>query len=204
MLRIKQASEHLGVKVGTLRKWTNEGRIKFSTTQSGQRVFSIEDLQATTGKIQKDRTKVICYCRVSSVKQKNDLVRQCDYIKTNIPDKYSRSECLLFTDVASGLNFKRQGLLRLLERIQQRDVSTVIVASKDRLSRFGYELIEWMCLQYGTEILVLNNKDSAPETELGEDLLAIVQVYCCRWNGKRRYEGNKSNESTQIETESNT
>ena len=203
MLRIKDASKHLGVTIGTVRKWCNEGKVNFTVAQSGHRLFTLEDLQAATGKIQKLRTQIICYCRVSSSKQKNDLIRQCEYVKTNIPNEYSRSECIIYTDIASGLNFKRQGLLRLLERIQQRDVSTIIVASKDRLCRFGYELIEWMCLQHGTKILVLDNKDTAPETELGEDLLSIVQVYCCRWNGKRRYKGNKNNESIQIETSSN-
>ena len=66
-------------------------------------------------------------------------------------------------------------------------VRSIVVASKDRLARFGFELIQWMCTECGTEIVVLDSSDGAPEEELGKDLMAIVQVYCCRWNGRRRY-----------------
>jgi predicted site-specific integrase-resolvase len=61
------------------------------------------------------------------------------------------------------------------------------VASKDRLARFGVELIEWICNQYGTKILVLDSNNKTQEIELSEDIMSILQVYCCRWNGKRRY-----------------
>jgi predicted site-specific integrase-resolvase len=72
------------------------------------------------------------------------------------------------------------------------------VASRDRLARFGFELIEWLCKEFGTELLVLDTEDTTPETELGKDLMSIVQVYCCRWNGKRRY---TKKENQSIETE---
>jgi predicted site-specific integrase-resolvase len=68
------------------------------------------------------------------------------------------------------------------------------VASKDRMARFGFDLIEWLCHEYGTKILVLDNQNQSPTEELGKDLLSIVQIYCCRWNGKRRYKNNKESE----------
>lgn len=61
------------------------------------------------------------------------------------------------------------------------------MASRDRLARFGFELIEWLCAEFDTRLIVLDHCDGAPEDELGKDLMAIVQVYCCRWNGRRRY-----------------
>lgn len=201
MLRLKDASEALGITPGTLRNWTNQGLIQCSRSKTGQRIFSIDDIESATRKIHKKRTTVICYSRVSSIKQRDDLKRQTEFLQANIPNEYSESNYLHIEDVGSGINFKRKGLISLLEQVLSRNVSTVIVASKDRLYRFGFELIEWICEFHGTKILVLNQKDSTPESELGEDLMSIVQVYCCRWNGKRRYNKNnsKSNE-TQIET----
>ena len=203
MLRLSQASKELGVSPNTLRAWTNQGRITCSRTITGQRIFSSEDLQSTTGgpsrKLQHTRETIICYSRVSSSKQRDDLVTQRAYLQSRIPNEYSKSKCIQINDVASGLNFKRPGLLHLLGLVTQGIVSAVIVASKDRLCRFGYELIEWMCLQHNTKIVVLNNKDSTPEAELGEDLMSIVQVYCCRWNGKRRYAAKQNSESIQVE-----
>jgi predicted site-specific integrase-resolvase len=143
----------------------------------------------------------ILYSRVSSSKQKDDLERQKQYLRDNLPNKYPRTNLNDISDVGSGLNFKRQGLLQILGLVKEGEVSTIVVASRDRLARFGFELIEWLCKEFGTELLVLDTEDTTPETELGKDLMSIVQVYCCRWNGKRRY-AKKENQS--IETEDKT
>ena len=111
------------------------------------------------------------------------------------------TETLDIFDIGSGLNFKRRGLLRILGLVKEGRVQTIVVASKDRLARFGVELIEWMCVQYKTTIVVLDKDDSSPTDELGKDLLAIVQVYCCRWNGSRRY---KSKKESQADTKTKT
>lgn len=187
MLRIQEASKRLGVSKHTVRVWANEGRIPVSWTPAGQRVFAAKDLEAALGKVHGQGKKVVCYSRVSSTKQRNDLERQREFVRAHLPHEYTGSECVSITDIGSGLNFRRPGLLRLLGLVEEGHVSAVVVASRDRLCRFGYELVEWMCRKHGTKIVVLRHEDSSPEAELGEDLMAIVQVYCCRWNGRRRY-----------------
>lgn len=195
--KISDACKILGVKEGILRKWDSQGKIKTIRTPGGIRLFDITSVDPSTNLFairEKKEPVAIFYSRVSSSKQKDDLERQKQFLKDNYADKYPRFQEV--TDVGSGLNFKRPGLLRVLGLVKEGNVSAVVVASKDRLARFGFELIEWLCSEYGTETVVLDNQDSTPEEELGNDLMSIVQVYCCRWNGKRRYKAkNKSNEA---------
>jgi predicted site-specific integrase-resolvase len=202
-----QACKILGVKDGILKKWDAEGKINVLRTPGGMRLYDIAsvDPSAKLFKIQKNTNdrSIILYSRVSSAKQKDDLERQEHFLKENLPDEYSGSKQIqTISDVGSGINFKRPGLLRILGLVKEGKVSTVVVASKDRLARFGFELIEWLCKEFGAKILVLDAKDTSPEAELGNDLMAIVQVYCCRWNGRRRYASNKvKSEKAKIESD---
>ena len=93
----------------------------------------------------------------------------------------------IVTDVAGGLNWQRQGLLSILERLHRGDKLDVVVAHRDRLARFGFELIEWLVVQNGGTVLVLNQSDASPESELTEDLLAILHTFSCRMHRLRRY-----------------
>ena len=93
----------------------------------------------------------------------------------------------IVTDVAGGLNWQRKGLLSILERLHRGDKLDVVVAHRDRLARFGFELIEWLVEQNGGAVLVLNQSDASPESELTEDLLAILHTFSCRMHGLRRY-----------------
>ena len=93
----------------------------------------------------------------------------------------------IVTDVAGGLNWQRKGLLSILERLHRGDKLDVVVAHRDRLARFGFELIEWLVVQNGGAVLVLNQSDASPESELIEDLLAILHTFSCRMHGLRRY-----------------
>lgn len=192
--KISKAAEILGVSASCLRRWDNDGKVNSWRSPGGHRYFDISSIRECDVAAEKSKScpRTILYSRVSSSKQRDDLQRQQSYIKNNHLDKHPRSgDVLEITDIASGLNFKRPGLLRILGLVKEGDISTIVVASRDRLARFGFELIEWLCGQYGTKIVVLDNDDSTPEEELGKDLMSIVQVYCCRWNGRRRYANGK-------------
>ena len=63
----------------------------------------------------------------------------------------------------------------------------VVIASKDRLCRFGFDLISWFAQRSGCKILVLNNSTLSPEREMVEDILAIIHVFSCRLYGLRKY-----------------
>ncbi len=90
-------------------------------------------------------------------------------------------------EIGSGLNFKRRKLLSILERIYQRDISKLVVAYSDRLVRFGFPLIEWLCKQGECELLVLNERKLSPEQELVEDILSILHCFSARLYGLRKY-----------------
>ena len=96
-------------------------------------------------------------------------------------------ETQVVTDIAGGLNWNRKGPVSLLERLHRGDKLTPVVANRDRLAGFGFELFQWLVEQNGGEVLVLNQPDASPESELTEDLLAILHTFSCRMHGLRRY-----------------
>lgn len=175
----RQASNILGVRVETLRQWDREGKIKTIRTAGQTRLY---DISSVIGSTETERQKTtVLYCRVSSPKQKEDLKRQISYMKEKYPD----SEVV--RDVGSGINFKRKGLNTLLERSLSGEQLTVVVAYKDRLARFGYDLLERIFQRNGGRIVVLNEIIHSPEQELTQDLLTILHAFSCRLCGIRKY-----------------
>ncbi|MDJ0650979.1 MAG: IS607 family transposase [Xenococcaceae cyanobacterium MO_188.B19] len=170
----KEASQRLGVAISTLRRWDKEGKIRSIRTPGGQRRFCIEEYE-------KDEKPIVLYARVSSNSQKDDLERQVEFLQS----KYPEGE--LVKEIGSGLNFKRRRLLSILERIYKSDISMLVVAYSDRLVRFGFPLIEWLCQQGECKLLVLNERQLSPEQELVEDILAILHCFSSRLYGLRKY-----------------
>ena len=191
-----EACKKLGVCKTTLLSWVQKGKIDYYRTPTGRRYYYIDKYLQSTNKISKC---IIYYSRVSSRKQRDDLERQKEYIKNFVPNEQSGLQVLEYSDIASGINFRRKSLLQVLGLVQKGSVSTIVVASKDRLARFGFELIEWICNEHGTEIVVLDSECKTREEEFSDDILSILQVYCCRWNGKRRYKKETNNQNIQIE-----
>ncbi len=124
---------------------------------------------------------VVIYARVSSRAQQPDLNRQVAALSNLYPNAEVISE------IGGGLNFKRKKLLALLERIFKGDVRMVVVAHKDRLARFGFDLFRWLCEQNRCELLVLNETALSPEREMVEDILAILHCFSSRLYGLRKY-----------------
>ena len=193
----RAAADQLGISTSTLRKWAKNGTIEFSTTAGGHRRFDVSSVRLSRRvynlplTIQKTKEPIITskggiYCRVSSWKQKDDLERQIDALQEQFPDH------VVFSDICSGLKYKRPGLTRLLEQVQGGLVNEVVVAHKDRLARFGTELIEWILKRAGARLVVLDQAILSPTEEVTQDLMAIVHVFSCRLNGKRRYNGPQS------------
>ena len=122
------------------------------------------------------------YARVSSKKQDADLERQIKFIQNLYPSH------TVISDIASGINFRRRGLNKILEAVLTGSVAEIVVAHKDRLCRFGFELLENICKFFKTTITVLDNKSGKPYMdEFAEDLLSIVTVFTARFYGKRKY-----------------
>lgn len=182
----KQACSFFGVTKITLTRWEQSGKIKTKRTDGNHRRYLVCDTNIG-GDTETEAGNYI-YTRVSSSKQKDDLRRQRDFLSEQYPD-YTVIE-----DIGSGLNYKRRGLLKLLELSNKGQVKRLVVFSKDRLCRFGFELLQWQFLQNNTELVVHEQCDKTPEEEFTEDILAILQVFACRWNGKRKYRINKNKE----------
>jgi len=190
-INTKKTKEILQLTSKTLRIWDKEGKIRTFRTPSGQRRYNLKDIQNITGRNSIDNTKKekICYCRVSSPKQMDDLNRQKDFFRTKFPDH------ILVTDVGSGINWKKKGLKTILDKAMHGDISEVVVAHRDRLCRFAFELLEWIFERNGVKLLVLNEeKGESSDNELTDDILSIIHVYSCRKMGRRRYK-NKENKT---------
>jgi predicted site-specific integrase-resolvase len=183
----KIAKQMLGVSSKTLRVWDKENKIGTTRIPSGARRYNLKDIKNIIGSdpsvIQKRK---ICYCRVSSPKQSDDLERQKNFFRQQYPDHE------LVTDVGSGINWKRKGLQTILDGAMQRNISEVVVAHRDRLCRFAFDLLEWIFSRLGVQLLVLDkNEGESPDTELTDDILSIIHVYSCRKMGRRRYNKSK-------------
>lgn len=185
----RQAREILGVHDNTLRKWDKQGRIKTMRTPGGNRLYDLSEFTVQEEPV----LNMVCYCRVPSAKQRDDLASQVAFMR----EKYPESEVI--TDVGSGINFKRKGLKALLERSLSGEQLEVVVAYKDRLARFGFELLEWLIERNGGKIVVLNQVSFSPEQELTKDLLTILHVFSCRLYGLRKYKTAIANEQENSE-----
>lgn len=171
----KEASQLLGVSISSLRRWESDGKIKSIRTPGGQRRYCLEDYEP-------ESKSIICYARVSTHGQKDDLERQAEFLRS----KYPRAE--IITEIGSGLNFKRKRFLSILERIHQRNVALLAVAYPDRLARFGFPLIEWLCEQCECKLVVLNESKLSPQEELIQDILSILHCFSARLYGLRKYQ----------------
>jgi len=172
----RKAVKYLGVCANTLRKWADEDKIKYIRNPAGQRLYDVSSIEQSS-----ETCKSYCYCRVSSHKQKDDLERQKEFMRKHYPN-YE-----IISDIGSGINFKRKQFLWLLEQTSIGNVKEVVVAHRDRLSRFGFELIEWFFSKHNVKLVVLDKCESSPQTELVTDLLSIITVFSCRIHGLRKY-----------------
>jgi putative resolvase len=183
---IAQFAQRIGVSVKTLQRWDREGRLRPSRTPGNRRVYTDEHLyQILPGRRAADRATVV-YMRVSSQAQKPDLANQ-----RTVLEQFCGAHGLTVTqgvsEIGGGLNFKRPKFLALVDRIVTNQVATVVIAHKDRLMRFGFELLTHLCRTHGCELLVLNTETLSPEQEMVQDLMTITHCFSARLYGLRNY-----------------
>ena len=189
---IGQFAKEIGKTTKTLRNWDKEGKLKPARVeQSGYRYYSQEQLNHFLGLQQENQKqkKIIGYCRVSSAKQKDDLERQIEYVKLYMYAKGYSFE--IITDIGSGIHYNKKGLHQLLDMVMSSEVEKIVVLYKDRLIRFGYELIEHLCYKFGTEIEIIDTTEKTEQQELVEDLVQIITVFSCKLQGKRANKAKK-------------
>ncbi len=177
----RKAAQILDIHPNTLRAWEKNNLIEVIKSSSGYRKYNIEKFIKDRSNQDINKRINICYCRVSGIGQKEDLNRQANFLKEQFP------EHTLIKDVGSGLNYKRKGLKTILDYAIKGVIGQVVVAYKDRLCRFGFELIKYIIEESGGEVLVLNCIKSSPEEEMVRDLTSIIHIFSCRLYGIRKY-----------------
>ena len=182
-----KAAKRLGVSVKTLQRWEREGRlIPVARTDSNRRLYTETQLREFIGWRQapESPSRVVAYCRVSSAAQKPDLANQRRVLEEFVVAR-GLANVEFIEEVGGGLNFKRKRFLALMDEIGQRSINTLILAHRDRLTRFGFEWFEHYAKTHGCEILVLNQDRLSPEQELVQDLMTIVHCFSSRLYGLR-------------------
>ena len=187
---INKFSKILGVSAQTLRNGDKKGKLHpHHTSSNGYRYYSHEQLnQVMNIKPNLDRI-VIGYCRVSSNKQKDDLERQIENMKLYLTAQGKPFE--IISDIGSGIDYKKKGLKELMKRISQNKVDKVVVFYKDRLLRFGFELVEYIASLYDCDIEIIDHTEKTEQQELVEDLVQIITVFSCKLQGKRANKARK-------------
>ena len=185
----KEASKLLGVHWQTLRNWDRNGVIDTIRSQGGKRFYNVKKYMRENGLVESKEKKNICYCRVSSLGQKSDLENQVNFMKSKYPNHD------IITDIGSGLNFNRLGLNKIINLGLNKDINELVIAYKDRLARFGFELLQTIIEEWSHgKIVVLYNNDDSPQDELTKDLVSIINVFSAKLNGMRKYKNNNSDE----------
>ena len=189
-ISIGEAAELLGVSVGTLRRWNRENKFHPTfRTEGGHRRYNLQEILNKINKNQENRIS-IGYARVSSHDQKEDLKRQSQILENELKKQNKPYE--MIEDLGSGLNFKKKGLKKLINLIISSKVDKIYLTHKDRLLRFGSELVIQIAKEFGTEVIILNQKTQTFEQELASDVLEIITVFSARLYGRRSHK-NKQN-----------
>ena len=191
MYSIGEFAKKIGKSQQTLRNWHKSGVLIPAVTSSyGTRSYSEKQLNEYLGSKIKEEEKIIAaYCRVSSLKQKDDLERQVENVKNFCIAKGYTFK--LITDIGSGINYNKKGLLELINLITEEKISKIVILYKDRLLRIGFDLINNLCKKFNVEIEIIDNTEKTEEQELVEDLVQIITVFSCRLNGKRANKAKK-------------
>ena len=182
-------SRLLGVTPQTLRNWDRTGKLKpHHTGANGYRYYSQEQLDEIA-QVRREKRITIGYCRVSSYKQKDDLDRQSENMRTYLLAQGKPFK--IIEDIGSGINYRNKGLVELIRQINNNVVDKVVVLYKDRLLRFGFELVEEIAALHQCEIEIIDNAEKTEQQELVEDLIQIITVFSCKLQGNRAHKAKK-------------
>jgi predicted site-specific integrase-resolvase len=189
-VNIGTAAKHFGVSQETLRRWEKSGKILVERTPKGHRRFDLSKFVTNPSLKLASQKFTLGYARVSSHDQKEDLVRQAQALEGFCGANGWTHE--IVQDLGSGLNFQKQGLKKLLQNICSGKIDRLVLTHKDRLLRFGSELIFSLCEQFGIEVVIMNKAEEVRfEDDLVQDVLEIITVFSARLYGARSRKNQK-------------
>jgi putative resolvase len=194
-IKIGKAAEILGVSIQTLRRWETSGTLlPDRKTSGGTRFYNMDNL---LGFKNTSNDLTIAYARVSSNDQKKDLERQANLLSAYCSAKGWNHEVI--QDLGSGMNYHKKGLRRLIEMILDKKIQRLVLTHKDRLLRFGAELIFTLCETRQVEVVIINQgEDVSFEEELAKDVLEIITVFSARLYGARSHKNKKLVEAAKV------
>ena len=191
LLSIGDAADLLGVSAQTLRRWERQGKgIASQRTPGGQRRYDVSLLRPQKFIVGDEERPTVAYARVSSHDQKEDLTRQEKILEMFCSAHGWKFE--IISDLGSGMNYSKRGLKKLIQKILSGDIGRLVLTHKDRLLRFGAELIFSLCEERGIEVSLINQgKEPSFEEELAADVLEIITVFSARLYGSRSKKNKK-------------
>jgi len=191
LVGIGEAAEVLGVSITTLRRWEAEGKLVVEHTPGGHRRYDLAKLRPEQYRATLDAARqTVAYARVSSHDQKADLERQKQVLELYCARQGWTFEVI--ADLGSGMNDNKKGLKKLLGAIIDGSVGRLVISHKDRLLRFGADLVFAICEAKGVEVVILNQGEDTPfEEDLAKDVLEIITVFSARLYGSRSHKTQK-------------
>lgn len=185
--RVAEFAKRVGKSPSTIRRWDRENIIKPMRSAGGHRYYTEDHIRKALGiHIKEEDRRTVVYCRVSSRNQQDDLQSQVESMRTFCLGAGIAVDNWL-SEIGGGLNFKRKIFLQLIKDIEAGEIKHILIAHKDRLTRFGFDLIGWFADQHDCKITVVNQEQLSPQEELVEDLMSIIHTFSCRLYGLRSY-----------------
>jgi excisionase family DNA binding protein len=191
LVGIGEAAQALGVSITTLRRWEAAGRLNAEHTAGGHRRYDLAKLRPEMFRtVDAANRRTVAYARVSSHDQKDDLERQKQVLELYCARQGWTFEVI--ADLGSGMNYHKKGLKRLLDAVIEGEIGRLVITHKDRLLRFGAELVFAICEAKGVEVVILNQgEDTTFEEDLAKDVLEIITVFSARLYGSRSRKNQK-------------
>lgn len=203
LIGIREAAEALGVSISTLRRWEAAGRIEPEYTSGGHRRYDLSKIRPEIIHSDISKRRTVAYARVSSHDQKEDLDRQKSVLEMYCSRQGWTYEVI--SDLGSGMDYQKKGLKKLIRDILSGEVGRLVITHKDRLLRFGAELVFAICEAKNVEIVIINQgEDTSFEEDLAEDVLEIITVFSARLYGSRSHRNKKLIEDLKQAAEKNT
>lgn len=182
----KEFSQRIGKSVKTLQRWDREKILIAHRTPTNRRFYTEDQYNEYMGTSIPESSVNVIYARVSTRSQKDNLANQVEFLKNYCNAKGVIVDEVI-TDIGSGLNYKRKQWNKLLDKVMKGEINTIYIAYPDRFIRFGFDWFKQLYNKFGTEIVVVNNKELSPEQELIEDLINIIHIFSCRSYVIRKY-----------------
>ncbi len=184
---IGKVCELLGISLSTAYRWIKSGKLKEEfRTLGNHRRFNLSSIHSQFIPTNNNNKLTLLYSRVSSHDQKQDLITQQSKL-LHFAQINRFNNIKLISDLGSGLNFKKSGLNQLLQLILTQQIQTLIINHKDRLLRFGSELIFKLCEFYHIKVIILEDKSLSFEESLTHDVIELMTVFCAKLYGKRSH-----------------